>query len=137
MTSKKGARDWDMALGAALAGWLVPGLGHWLRGEPRRAALLACALGTLWGGGLLIGGLSVIDHTSSQEWFVRMGQFAMAPSLGVDVLRAFAAERDALRLVESLGPARQQGVLWTGVAGYLNVLVLLDLLMPRAREGEA
>lgn len=137
MTSKT-SHDWERAMLAACAGWLLPGLGHWVRGEPRRAALLALSLGLLWGGGLLIGGLSVIDHGSSREWFVRAGQLAIAPSLLADVLRVFVTQSEGIRLVESLGPAHEQGVLWTGVAGYLNVLVLLDLLLPRAqaREGE-
>ena len=51
--------QWNPA--AAFFTWLLPGLGHWMLGHRRRAVILGGAILLLWLGGLLIGGIGVID----------------------------------------------------------------------------
>lgn len=52
---------------AAVAAWLVPGLGHIVLGQHRRGIVLGIAIGALWLAGLLIGGISVIDKQARDE----------------------------------------------------------------------
>ena len=46
---------------AAVAGWLIPGLGHWLLGMRKRGVILCIAITSLWLSGIAIGGIGVID----------------------------------------------------------------------------
>jgi len=139
---------------AAVAGWLLPGLGHLLTGHTARGLVLAVTLGSLWLGGLLIGGLSVVDRQADPAWF--LGQALIAPSLAADRYRAQrvtehgVAHPDAPggRLVPadhppfepSFGRARELGTLYTSLAGLLNLLAILDVVyrpVPPARSRTA
>jgi hypothetical protein len=83
---------------AAVAGWLIPGLGHIILGQRRRGIILCIAITALWLGGLLIGGVSVIDkydrgeppddkpELRSRSWWY-WGQVMIAPSIAIDYLR--------------------------------------------------
>ena len=135
---------------AAVAGWVLPGLGHLLTGHTVRGLVLAVTLGSLWLGGLLIGGLSVVDRQADPAWF--LGQALLAPSLAANHYRARlvtdyrAAHPNAPggRLVPanhpplepSFGRARELGTLYTSLAGLLNLLAMLDVVYrpaPRTR----
>lgn len=128
---------------AALAGWFVPGLGHACLGERRRAVILAVTIGLLWLGGLLIGGLSVFDRALHPAWF--LGQMLVAPSVAVDyAIQTQVKTRyphppapGSDNFYEpSYGRVHEQGVLYTALAGLLNLLAVLDVLYrdPRHRS---
>lgn len=98
---------------AAVAGWLIPGLGHWILGMRRRGVVLCIAIVSLWLSGILIGGVSVIDREDRAEgpnrnypergkgrsmWF--FGQALIAPTILIDRVRenmynSFGKERNA------------------------------------------
>ncbi len=84
---------------AAVAGWVLPGLGHFILGQKKRGIVLGAAILSLWMGGILIGGISVVDRydrvepaddnypeAPSRSWWF-WGQAMIAPSLAVDYLR--------------------------------------------------
>lgn len=64
-------------LAAGIAAALLPGLGHALRGEPRRALLAGAAVLFLFFSGILIGGIDVIDSREDRVWFI--GQALVGP----------------------------------------------------------
>jgi len=124
---------------AALCAWLLPGLGHWLIGEKRRAVILGGAIGALWLSGLLIGGLSIIDLQKYQWWFC--GQMLTAPSVAVEGARhagliaersenvVYAGHTGFWRSYEpSFGRPAEQGILYTALAGMLNLLAVIDVI---------
>jgi hypothetical protein len=120
-------------LHAVVAGWLLPGLGHLLLGLRLRGVILMVSITGLWLGGLLIGGVSVVDFQKHRFWFV--GQMLIAPSLGVEMAhRKLAAAGtphpdDPARLYEpSFGHTNEQGLLFTSLAGLLNLLAMFDVL---------
>jgi hypothetical protein len=127
--------------GPALAAWAVPGLGHFLLGERRRGVILFAAILSLWLGGVLIGGLGVLDRTQQPHWF--LGQMLLAPSVLVDNLlqnqikpryqQPPRPDRPAA-YEPSFGRVNEQGVLYTALAGLLNLLAIIDVLYrdPRA-----
>ena len=117
----------------------MPGLGHYMLGQRQRAAILAATIGSLWLGGLLVGGVDVINRSDHTFWFV--GQVLVAPSAAVEVYRARALSQYKLRRYNtelspynnppyalSFGRVEEQGILYTALAGLLNLLAVLDVL---------
>ena len=61
----------------------MPGLGHWYLGEKQRAILIASGVLGLFFGGMLIGGIDVVDRKEDTIWFV--GEALVGPiAFGVD-----------------------------------------------------
>ena len=124
------APSWNLT--AAVAGWLLPGLGHFLLGERKRAWILGCTIIIIWLGGLLISGISVIDRVNHSAWF--FGQMLMAPSVAVNFVHEYIdenfAEADQPEVggyEPSFGHVYEQGMLYTLLAGLLNLLAILDV----------
>ncbi len=119
----------------AIAAWLLPGLGHLLLGQWRRGLILMVSIGLLWLSGFFIGGVSVLDRKGHPIWF--MGQMLLAPSVIVDVFHRSLQEPNsqpprpdnpAGRYKPSYGHVHEQGVLYTSLAGMLNLLAVIDVL---------
>jgi len=62
---------------AGLVAILFPGAGHWILGEHKRGAYIACGVLGLFFGGILIGGIDVIDREEDPIWF--FGQAMVGP----------------------------------------------------------
>ncbi|MBB6429985.1 TM2 domain-containing protein [Algisphaera agarilytica] len=130
---------WNFA--AAFLGWLLPGLGHFVLGQPQRAVVLAVTIGSLWLSGLLIGGISVIDRNDHPAWF--LGQMLIAPSFAANQYRVkLVREHDGTFDPEDNPPfepafarAQEQGTLFTSLAGLLNLLAIIDVLYRDPRDG--
>ncbi len=130
---------WHFA--AAIAAWLVPGLGHYLLGQRARGLILAAAIGGLWLAGLGIGGVSAIDRAEHPAWF--FGQMLVAPSAVVNYyvlprLQGASGLPDPRdnppAYVPSFGRSNEQGVLYTALAGMLNLLAIIDVLYRDPRD---
>ena len=115
----------------AVATWLLPGLGHILIGQRCRGFILMFAISGLWLAGLLIGGVSCIDHREHTAWFA--GQSLVAATLPVDLWHQSLSGRtvpipDANPPYQpSLGRSNEQGILYTALAGLLNLLAMIDV----------
>lgn len=124
-------------LGAAACAWLVPGLGHYLMGQRTRGIVLAVSIGLLWLMGLGIGGISVLDPTRFAQNIVGFGQLGMGPScVGYFVNdqlrdRVLAVPKEAPLsdhpFEPSFGHENELGVLFTALAGMLNLLAVIDV----------
>lgn len=124
----------------AIAAWLVPGLGHLLLGQRRRGLILLTTIGSLWFSGLLMGGITCIDRANQPFWFI--GQALVAPSIGVH----FYYVHQLLPLPSpepgknppfqpALGRVAEQAILYTALAGLLNLLAIIDVLYHSPRAG--
>ncbi|MFN3166467.1 MAG: DUF6677 family protein [Phycisphaeraceae bacterium] len=140
------APAWNLP--AAVAAWLVPGLGHLLTGHTRRGVLLFVCIGGLWAAGLLIGGISVVQSRSSdgmlRPWY--LGQAIIAPSIAVeyqhDRYRTQNAGQEpepgdpAVPYQPAYGRAYEVGTLYTALAGLLNLLAIVDIVYREPRSSE-
>ncbi len=150
---------------AVLLGWLLPGLGHVLIGKAARGVILGVTILMIYLGGIFIGGIGVIDSQSPEAedggkrplalWF--LGQALIAPSLGLNIYNHHLQEvyRDEVLSEEysendawypfvdtakapyepSFSKTHEQGLLYTSLAGLLNLLVLIDLVFLEHRAG--
>ena len=116
----------------------VPGAGHLWLGSPRRALMIFLGVAGLFLGGLLIGGVDVVDREEDFWWFV--GQAGVGPgafavnawhqSLKADDPPSGASaewfESNAPARTRSLGHPNEIGALWATIAGMLNVIAIID-----------
>ncbi|MCC5828976.1 MAG: hypothetical protein JJU36_05965 [Phycisphaeraceae bacterium] len=141
------------SVAAIVATWVLPGAGHWLLGHRVRGSVLLASIMGLWLLGLLVGGISVIDHLKplDEEWrmgrdrptrarsFWYYGQSLVAPSLVVHRFHmARQAPEQPLAPEEAIDEPRmvmpsfahgyELGQLFTAIAGILNLLAMIDLL---------
>jgi hypothetical protein len=83
---------------AAVLAIILPGLGHWHLGEPRRALCIGAGILSMFAAGLLIGGVDVVDRREDAIWFV--GEALVGPlAFGVDYLHQHS--------LKAVGPTRQ------------------------------
>ncbi|UCE61503.1 MAG: hypothetical protein JSU63_07090 [Phycisphaerales bacterium] len=117
-------------LRAPLAGlftWLVPGLGHIYLGQRNRGLILLVMVTATFWTGVAIGGVrETVDPHERKLWFV-----AQIFS-GGNTLSAYALNRSIARSGAPVPGGHwlsaDVGVHYTGVAGLLNLLVILDAI---------
>lgn len=126
-------------VGAAVAAWLLPGLGHVLLGERRRGLLVMAAIASLYLAGLLIGGLDVVDSQEDTLWFAAQS-IAGPATLAVNHIHLAHLKPDAHPdrgpYVRSVGRVNEMGTLYCAMAGLLNLLVIIDVLYRLEDGGE-
>lgn len=125
---------------AGLLAWLIPGLGHIYLGHRTRGLILLVTVTVTFWCGVAIGGVrSTVDPRERRLWFVAQictgGNTIAAVMLRQRIERTMSPE-------ELAGPAghwlpADVGVHYTGVAGLLNLLVILDAVARGDRGGSS
>lgn len=142
---------------AGVAALIVPGLGHIILGQFRRGILVGFGVLGLFFAGLLVGGIDSVDSKEDALWFIAQaptGVVAFATNSihqnkfkGVDPTSRAAPRRmpnpgesinDRGVIVpggdppaqRSLARVHEMGILFTAVAGLLNVLAAIDAMFP-------
>ncbi len=115
----------------ALASWVVPGAGYLLIRQWARGLTIGITILTLFIGGLLVGGVRVVDApvlagietardvVTQKPWFI--GQILAGP---ISIASAYIAHNANIPL--SHGRANEIGTLYTAIAGMLNLLAIID-----------
>jgi len=145
------------AVGGLLA-LVFPGAGHAYQGRLKRGVLIAIGVLGLFFGGMLIGGISVVDRRSPRmetrlsfygQAFVGPIAFAVdrlhqtrykidgRPGPPPDPSIPRARQSGVARYDLSIGKPNEIGVLYALLAGFMNFIAFLDALMPAARGGES
>ena len=106
-----------------LLAWLIPGLGHLFLGLKRRGLVFLLTIAATFWTGVAIGGVrATVDPSERTLWFT-----AQLCS-GANAFVAYALHRAVAGSDAPPGPylSSEVGVHYTGVAGLLNILVILD-----------
>jgi hypothetical protein len=115
--------------------WLVPGGGHYLLEEKRRAAIIFVAILATFVIGLYVGSLGVIDPVHAKPWYV--AQVMNSPAvmfLGSHVASVHRrAQQEAIegRPITTMpyhvyGRPGEIGQIYTSIAGLLNLLCVVN-----------
>lgn len=124
---------------AGLAAWALPGLGYWLIGERARAVTVGVAVIALFVMGLLIGGVRVIEVPTYDHAGQKMPNASLAAEIRskpwsiaqimtgpVGIVAGYLSIAEASVGSDSHARVNEIAVLYTAVAGMLNLLVIID-----------
>ena len=111
---------------AGALSWILPGLGHIYLGQRRRGLILLIVITMTFWCGVAIGGVqSTVQPRSRTAWFMAQicaGSHTLVTyAWGQVRARPFPNERAGF-------VAADVAVIYTGVAGLLNILIILDAL---------
>jgi hypothetical protein len=108
-----------------LAAWAVPGAGHLIIKERRRAAIIFVTITATFLVGLYVGSIGVIDPVGAKPWY--LAQLMTSPAVGLlgHVSETAVTEAGQRRFV-SYGRCSDVGQIYTSVAGLLNLLCILS-----------
>lgn len=133
--ARNAAATSDKALRLASAGllaWAVPGAGYLFLGERTRGVIVLVVIAATFWAGIAIGGIkNTVNPGERTLWFlgqVCAGSHALA-ALGLSRLVA-DPESSGLppSAVIAYGRAEEVSIIYTAIAGMLNLLVILDVL---------
>jgi len=116
---------------AGIMALILPGLGHFVLGMPRRARLIMLGVLGLFFTGLLIGGLDAVDSHLDRWWFyaqVMTGPIAFI----TDAVHIHL--RHEGQIVQGLGRMNELGTLSCAMAGFMNLVAVLDAMFPPLRR---
>jgi hypothetical protein len=133
----------------ALAGRVVPGLGYCIIGQRLRGAVIGVTILLLFAAGLAIGGMHVIDAPTGltiqlifqKPWFicqVMTGPVSLASSYLASHWGSYIDPKTAKTIVGvAFSHARMNeiGVLYTAIAGMLNLMAVIDASYRSANGG--
>lgn len=124
----------DFIRAASLA-WFIPGGGHFYLGLRKRAVLLFVCIEVTFFIGLYIGTVRIVHPAHSFLWF-----FAQVfTGLNTIVSHLWAVRLDKIQATVLIRNwSYYMGVLYTGVAGLMNLLAILDTVIRagRANSGQ-
>lgn len=119
---------------ALILGWAIPGAGHAYAGRWGKAALFFSLITGLLVAGFLIGGGTNV--MPDQLWFAAQ-VCAGGPALALVPVSQYLATRGPIDFADRF---REMGTLYTAIAGFLNVLIMMDayvkLAYPHGRGEE-
>lgn len=110
-----------------LTAWIIPGAGHFLLHERKRAIIIFITITALFLTGLYIGSIAIVNHETSKPWF--MAQILCSPAVGVLSQKVTAGYLDANGVHQeytSFGRPCDIGQLYTAIAGLLNLLCIFS-----------
>jgi hypothetical protein len=121
---------------AGVLAWLMPGLGHWYLGLRRRALILFVVTTVTFWAGVAVGGVkSTVAPNRNGPWF------AAQLCMGAQTAVAWAGGRYIAKNhvgdihYEAFWPSDNIAVVYTGIAGLLNLLIIIDALARAENAG--
>ncbi|MBM4103525.1 MAG: hypothetical protein FJ263_05650 [Planctomycetes bacterium] len=120
---------WLWLVAVALAGWVIPGGGHFLIRQPKRGMIIFITITLTFGLGLYLGSIGIIDSVGGWAWYI--AQMMATPAVWIlDHLARHGA-------YQSYGRPCDLGQIYTAVAGLLNLLAVFSAVyMAYAGRGE-
>jgi len=124
MNERTSARASPVA--ALVLAWAIPGAGHAYGGRWGKAGLFfGCIVGLLIAGMILGGGTVFSPH---ELWYAAQ-VWAGGPTLALTPISKHLSDHEGIDYANRL---RETGTLYTAVAGFLNLLIMMDAYLKMA-----
>ena len=114
--SQSNKTDFNLLFITAVLGWVVPGAGHMVIAETKRAIIIFVAIVVTFTLGIYVGSIGVID--SSQPWFIT--QILNSPAV------IFLANQTDTGQFPSYARPNEIGLIYTSITGMLNLLCVVN-----------
>lgn len=101
-----------------LLAWFVPGAGHYVLNEHRRAAVIFVAVVMTFLVGLYVGSVGVIDPVGAKPWYA--AQIMNSPVV------LLLGRLSATGRFPAYGRPNEIGQIYTSIAGLLNLLCIVN-----------
>jgi hypothetical protein len=101
-----------------LLAWLVPGAGHFLLKEKKRAIIIFATIVLTFLVGIYVGSIGVIDPVGAKPWYA--AQIVNSPIVAV------LGHLTATGAYPSYGRPNEIGRTYTSIAGLLNLLCIVN-----------
>jgi hypothetical protein len=114
----------------AVLAWVMPGAGHFFIGERSRGLIFMITIALTFWGGVAIGGVkNTVNPQERSWWFLGQVCAGVHPFLAIAWSRhvEIPAGADRARWI-AYGQMEDISIVYTAIAGMLNVLVILDVL---------
>ena len=105
-------------LTVGLLAWFVPGAGHFILNEKKRAIIIFAAIVITFCAGLYAGSIGVIDGVNAKPWYV--AQIMNSPIVAV------LGRLTATGNYPVYGRPNEIGQIYTSIAGLLNLLCIVN-----------
>jgi len=114
----------------AVLAWAVPGAGHLAIGQRSRGVILLITIALTFWTGVAVGGVkNTVNPHERTLWFLGQVCAGVHPFLAMAWGSGFEVPEDALRSdYIAYGQSEEIAVVYTAIAGMLNLLVILDVL---------
>lgn len=129
MANKSNSDHAVFLLTVGLLAWAIPGAGHFLIRERKRAIIIFVTITGLFTTGLYVGSVAVVDSVSAGLWY--LAQFIASPAV------AIIANVTRTGGYEVYGRCADIGQIYTSIAGLLNLLCIISAVyMAHSGRGE-
>ena len=118
MAQREGQGNVPFLIVVGLLGWFIPGAGHLLINEKRRAMIIFATIVATFVIGLYIGSIGVINPVSAKSWYVaQIMNSPLVAGLGhITKSRGYCV----------FGRPNEIGQIYTSIAGLLNLLCIVN-----------
>jgi hypothetical protein len=103
-----------------LLAWFIPGAGHWVLRERKRAIIIFVTISLLFTFGIYAGSIGVIDPVRERLWY--SAQMLNSPLVGI------LGQMTIISNYESFGRPNEVGQIYTGIAGLLNLFCIINAI---------
>lgn len=105
-----------------LLGWFIPGAGHFILKEKKKAIIIFVTIVLTFCTGLYIGSIGVIDTVGATPWYVYAAQIMNSPMV------AFLGHITAPGGYPVYGWPNEIGQIYTSTSGMLNMLCIINVI---------
>ncbi len=105
-------------LTVGLLAWLIPGAGHFLIKEKKRALIISATIVLTFCAGLYVGSIGIINPVGAKPWYV--AQIMKSPIVAVLGYKATTGYYPVF------GRPNEIGQIYTSIAGLLNLLCIVN-----------
>ncbi|RKY08189.1 MAG: hypothetical protein DRP66_05120 [Planctomycetota bacterium] len=125
MTTKNKVDHGLLLIVVGLAAWAVPGGGHFIIKERKRAIIIFVTVTLTFLAGLYVGSIAVIDRVGAKPWYA--AQIMASPAVGlIGNIVEVSVDEAGNRKYVSYGRGHDVGQIYTSIAGMLNLLCIIS-----------